>query len=219
MVFRSGSRWPARVFLQNILLGYCGCCLYRICSVLVAGVSRRKPCVVFEPYPLGRLGGRGADNRGAQVFNRGFQPSAESFTSASGFIQNALFLLSGVLLAGRLVSLYCRPVGGCTGLGGFLGLLRRHHAGGGRVVGHNRHRPCPGARGVRVGRGRAARVGHVRQQSVVRPVLPGLALVGGSAADLYVSARGRRTAHGRFLRSSLFPSPSSLSAWQWAGWA
>ena len=30
----------------------------------------------------------------------GFQPSAESFTSASGFIQNALFLLSGVLIAG-----------------------------------------------------------------------------------------------------------------------
>lgn len=30
----------------------------------------------------------------------GFQPSAESFTSASGFIQNALFPLSGVLLAG-----------------------------------------------------------------------------------------------------------------------
>jgi hypothetical protein len=30
----------------------------------------------------------------------GFQPSAESFTSASGFIQNALLLLSGVLLAG-----------------------------------------------------------------------------------------------------------------------
>ncbi len=30
----------------------------------------------------------------------GFQLSAESFTSASGFIQNALFLLSGVLIAG-----------------------------------------------------------------------------------------------------------------------
>ena len=30
----------------------------------------------------------------------GFQPSAGSFTSASGFIQNALFLLSGVLIAG-----------------------------------------------------------------------------------------------------------------------
>lgn len=30
----------------------------------------------------------------------GFQPSAESFTSASGFIKNALFLLSGVLVAG-----------------------------------------------------------------------------------------------------------------------
>ena len=50
----------------------------------------------------------------------GFQPSAESFTSASGFIQNALFLLSGVLLAGGLVSLYSRPVGGAPGSVAFL---------------------------------------------------------------------------------------------------
>src|SRR5215218_10965502 len=46
----------------------------------------------------------------------------------------------------------------------------------------------------------------------------GWLLLGGSATDLYVSARCRRTAHGRFLRSSRFPSPSSLSAWRWPGW-
>ena len=42
---------------------------------LVAGVSRRKLCVVFDPYPLGRVGGRGgrgaAGNRGAHVLNSG----------------------------------------------------------------------------------------------------------------------------------------------------
>ena len=50
----------------------------------------------------------------------GFEPSAESFTSASGFIQNALFLLGGVLSAGGLISLYAGRSGGALGSVAFL---------------------------------------------------------------------------------------------------
>jgi len=50
----------------------------------------------------------------------GFEGSAESFTNASGFIQNVLFLLGGVLLAGGLVSLYAGRSGGALGSVAFL---------------------------------------------------------------------------------------------------
>lgn len=54
------------------------------------------------------------------MFNRGFQPSAESFTSASGSIQNALFLLSGVLLARGWLASTAGQSGGALGSVAFL---------------------------------------------------------------------------------------------------
>lgn len=50
----------------------------------------------------------------------GFEQSAESFTGASAFVQNALFLLAGVLLAGGLVSFYAGQSGGALGSVAFL---------------------------------------------------------------------------------------------------
>lgn len=76
---------------------------------------------------LSRLGGLAAVVAGALLIIAelmylivGFESSAENFASASGFVQSALFLLGGVLLAGGLVSLYAGQSGGTLGSVAFL---------------------------------------------------------------------------------------------------
>ena len=189
---------------------------------LVAGVSRRNLCVVFGAYPLGRVGDRGAaGNRGAYELNSGLPTVRRKLHQRLGLHPKRAVPTQRRTDSRGLVSLYAGQSGGVLGSVAFLVAFVGTTLVAGRVLGHDRHRPCPGARGARVGRGRAAGVSHVWQLSVVRPVLPGLALVRGQCCGSVRIRAGSPYCSwsGRFWRSSRFPSPSSLSAWRWPGWA
>ncbi len=165
---------------------------------LVAGVSRRNLCVVFGAYSLGRVGDRGAaGNRGAYVLNSGLPTVRRKLHQRLGLHPKRAVPTQRRTDSRRLVSLYAGQSGGVLGsvafLVAFVGTMLVAGAYWDTTV------TVPVLAREVPELGEAGPLGLVMFGSYLSFGLFSLGwlLLGGSVADLYVSARGHRTAHGR----------------------
>lgn len=165
---------------------------------LVAGVSRRKLCVVFGSYPLGRVGDRGAaGNRGAYVLNSGLPAVRRKLYQRLWLRPKHAVPTQRRTVSRGLVSLYTGQSGGALGSVAFLVAFVDTVLVAGAYWDTTFAVPVL-AREVPelVEAGPPGLVMFGSNLSFGLFSL-GWLLLGGSAADLYVSARGRRTAYGR----------------------
>ncbi len=165
---------------------------------LVAGVSRRKLCVVFDPYPLGRVVGWGAGNRGAHVLNSGLPTVRRKLHQRLWLRPKRAVPTQRRTVSRGLVSLYAGQSGDALGsvavLVAFVGTCWWRARTGTRPSPSLSWRErCPSW-------SRPGRRGWSCSAAICRSACSpwdGSCLGRQCCGPVYVSARGRRTAHGQ----------------------